>query len=90
MHRRRSVSAVILTKPGLEHVNALWEPFGTSAFGAATRYWTASERNSQMPPIAGDLLLNKAIYLSLAVAFLAGAYRLFSFQIGRASCRERV
>ncbi len=85
----RTVLAVVLAKPGLEHIAAIWEPFGAGAFGAATRYWTASERNALMPPIAGDLLLNKAIWLGVAVAFLAAAYRLFSFQSAERSGRRR-
>ncbi len=76
----RAVLGIVLSKPGMEHIAAIWEPFGGGAFGEATRYWTASERNTLMPPLEGDLLLNKAIYLGVACAFLALAYRLFSFQ----------
>jgi ABC-2 type transport system permease protein len=85
----RTVLSVALRKPGLEHVAAIWEPFGTGAFGAATRYWTASERNTLMPPLVGDLIVNKAIYLGVAAAFLAAAYRLFSFQSSERSGRSR-
>jgi len=85
----RTILAVVLSKPGLEHIAAVWEPFGAGAFGAATRYWTASERNNLMPPIAGDLLLNKAIWMGVALVFLAAAYRLFSFQSAERSGRRR-
>jgi len=85
----RSVFAVILSKPGLEHVAALWEPFGTSAFGAATRYWTASERNALTPPITGDLLWNKVLWLGVGCGALALAHRLFSFQSAERSGRRR-
>ncbi|HTB66058.1 MAG TPA: M1 family aminopeptidase [Steroidobacteraceae bacterium] len=85
----RSVSAVILTRPGLEHVSALWEPFGTSAFGAATRYWTASERNALMPSLAGDLLWNKVLWLGVACGVLALAHHLFSFQSAERSGRRK-
>ena len=85
----RVVLGIVLGKPGLEHVAAVWEPFGGGAFGAATRYWTASERNTLMPPIEGDLLLNKAIYLGVAIGFLALSYRLFSFQSAERSGRSR-
>ncbi|HLY80352.1 MAG TPA: aminopeptidase, partial [Caulobacteraceae bacterium] len=84
----RTIMAVVLSKPGLEHVAAVWEPFGLGAFGAATRYWTASERNTLMPQLAGDFLINKAIYLGVALAFLAAAYRLFSFQSAERSGRR--
>jgi ABC-2 type transport system permease protein len=85
----RSVFAVVLSKPGLEHVAALWEPFGTSAFGAATRYWTASERNALMPPIAGDLLWNKVLWLGVGCGALALAHHLFSFQSAERSGQRR-
>jgi aminopeptidase N len=86
----RSIFTVVLNKPGHEHVAALYEPFGTSAFGAATRYWTASERNTQLPAIAGDLLWNKVLWLALACGALALAYRLFSFASAERSGRRGV
>ncbi len=84
----RSVFGAVLSKPGLEHIAALWEPFGTSAFGAATRYWTASERNALTPPIAGDLLWNKVLWLGVACAALALAHRLFGFESAGRSGRR--
>jgi ABC-2 type transport system permease protein len=84
----RSVFAAVLSKPGLEHVAAIWEPFGTSAFGAATRYWTASERNGLMPPLAGDLLWNKVLWLGVACGALALAHRFFSFESAERSGRR--
>ena len=85
----RSVLGAVLSRPGLEHVDALWEPFGTSAFGAATRYWTASERNALMPPLAGDLLWNKVLWFGVGCGALALAQRLFSFQSAERSGRRR-
>jgi aminopeptidase N len=83
------ILGVILSRPGLEHIAALWEPFGAGAFGAATRYWTASERNTLVPPITGDLLWNKAIWMGVAAALLALAYTLFRYQAGAVSRRSR-
>lgn len=84
------VMGVVLRRPGYEHIAALWEPFGVGAFGAATRYWTPFERNSQMPALAGDLLAHLLIWLGIAVAFLAAAYALFRFQgSGRAGRARR-
>jgi ABC-2 type transport system permease protein len=85
----RSVFGVVFSKPDLVHIAAVWEPFGAAAFGAATRYWTASERNTLMPPIAGDLLVNKLIWLGVAIAVLALAYRLFNFQSTEGSGHSR-
>src|SRR5262249_42924994 len=67
----------------------LVEPFGAGAFSVATQYWTASQRNTQMPPLVGDLLVNKAIWTGFAVAMLGLAYGLFSFQAAERSGRSR-
>jgi aminopeptidase N len=84
----RTVFSVVLGKPGLEHIAAVWEPFGLGAFGAATHYWTSSERNTLLPTITGDTLYNKLIWLGVALVFLALAYRLFNFQAAELSGRR--
>jgi ABC-2 type transport system permease protein len=84
----RTVFSVVLGKPGLEHIAAVWEPFGLGAFGAATHYWTSSERNTLLPTITGDVLYNKLIWLGVALVFLALAYRLFNFQDAELSGRR--
>jgi ABC-2 type transport system permease protein len=76
----RAVFAASVIKLGWEHVAAVWEPFGASAFAAVTQYWTPTERNTLMPALRGDFLLNKVIWMSVALAVLAITYRLFSFQ----------
>ncbi|MBS0363504.1 MAG: aminopeptidase [Proteobacteria bacterium] len=85
----RAVSGLLLSRQGLETVGALWEPDGTAAFGLATRYWTASERNTLIPQIAGYILWNKLLWTGIAFGFLGLAYRLFHFETGRASRSER-
>jgi aminopeptidase N len=85
----RTVFGIVVQRPELQHLAALGEPFGTSAFAAATRYWTASERNAMMPPLAGDFLVNKLIWLGVAAAALAAAYWLFSFKSAERSGRAR-
>ena len=85
----RAVFGIVTAKPGLEHVAALWDPFGLSAFLVATHYWTASERNTLLPAIQGDFLWNKLIWLGIAAAILAATYRLFNFQSAETSGRSR-
>jgi len=85
----RTIFSVVLSKPGMENIAALWEPFGFGAFGAATHYWTASERNVLLPPITGYTLWNKLIWLGVAAAFLVLAYRLFNFQSAELSGRRK-
>jgi ABC-2 type transport system permease protein len=85
----RSVFGVLTSKPGLEHVASLWDPFGAAAFGVATRYWTASERNVLLPAIQGDFLLNKLIWTAFGAGVLAAAYPLFDFKASGAPARAR-
>jgi aminopeptidase N len=66
-------------KPELRSIVALVEPFGLGAVGEATRYWTAAEQNRMMPALEGLVLLNRLIWVGMAMLFLGIAYRLFSF-----------
>ena len=71
----------------LETPVALLDPFGFSAFGLATKYWTATERNAMTPAITGVLLWNRLLVLGLSAGFIALAYGLFRF--GERSGRAR-
>ncbi|MCZ6616508.1 MAG: ABC transporter permease subunit, partial [Gammaproteobacteria bacterium] len=55
---------------------ALADPFGITAFGELTRYWTVFDRNYQVPEFTGTLLTNRLIWGTFAVlALLATAAR---------------
>ena len=71
------LGGVFLRQPGLERIAALIEPFGGGAFRLATLYWTAAERNTLTPPLAGYLLANRLLWTALALAILAAGYWLF-------------
>lgn len=73
------VAQIWTNKPELEHISALLEPFAGSAYGLATKYWTATERNSLVPPLAGELLWNRVLVLTLSAGFLGLAAALFRF-----------
>jgi aminopeptidase N len=66
--------------PDLRKVAAYFEPFGLAAFGLATRYFTAADANTMVPPIEGALFWNRLIWLALAAGFLALAYGIFRFE----------
>jgi len=70
-----------LSDPRWDNVVALADPFGLSAFQLATKYWTASERNTQLPAIAGYLLANRALWFAIAFGVFALAYSLFRFEV---------
>jgi ABC-2 type transport system permease protein len=66
--------------PTWERIAALLDPFGPSPLNYVTKYWTASERNTQLPPFTGVLLANRLLWTGLAGVVFAIAYRLFHFE----------
>ena len=83
------IANIALDKPEFEKIAAYWEPLGTAAYGLATKYWTASERNAVIPPLAGALLFNRVLALVLSAGFLTLAYSLFRFQSADLSGRSK-
>lgn len=82
------VAGIALDKPEFEQAAALWEPMGTGAFGLATKYWTANERNTLTPAVTGALLFNRTFVVVLAAGLLAAAYGLFRFQSAELAGRK--
>ena len=81
-------NTVIRSKPEYRELAAYIEPFGLGALGKITRYYTASESNTQLPAFAGALLWNRVIWLGVSFAALALAYSRFSFAERGASARQ--
>ena len=70
-------AAVAFGKPELEPILAHWDPLGLFAFDVATRYWTASDRNTLLPALSGALLWNRLMCVGVGLAALAIAYPLY-------------
>jgi ABC-2 type transport system permease protein len=58
---------------------ALLDPFGFSALEEATRYWTVDDKNTLLLPFARELVLNRLLWLAIALVVLVVGYRLFCF-----------
>jgi ABC-2 type transport system permease protein len=73
------IATTLLNDP--EHLNALAlsDPFGEGALEVITRYWTAADRDTQLPGLAGILLYNRLLWLAVGLAALAVAYAIFRF-----------
>jgi aminopeptidase N len=74
------LARILLGKPDLEPLAAPWDPLGSFMVSVATRYWTASDRNTLLPPLTGALLFNRLFVTTLGFAALAAAWPLF--QVG--------
>ncbi len=58
---------------------ALADPFGATAVDRLTQYWSPFQRNTQLIPLGGVLLLNRVLWLCLGAVILAITYAKFSF-----------
>jgi len=64
------IAAVATDSPDHLTLGAIIDPFGLGAFDAATRYWSAEDRNTRLPDVVGLLLLNRALWLAIGVALV--------------------
>lgn len=58
-------------------ISALLDPLGIRALAQTIRYWSAEERNADLPAIATYLLENRALWLAATVALFAATFALF-------------
>ena len=58
---------------------ALADPLGGAAIDRITRYWPPFQRNTQLIPLQGILLANRALWLGVGAIFLAITYGKFAF-----------
>ena len=71
------VSASLLSDIDSVWVATLTEPLGMRALERSVRYWAAEQSNTQLPPVAGYLLANRALWLGVAAALFAATFALF-------------
>lgn len=79
---------VVSAEPDYREIAALTDPLGFGAFAYETRYWTAGESNTQLPPLTATILVNRAFALGLALAALALAYWRFTLADRGMSARK--
>ena len=72
------VATSFLARPEFINTVALVDPFGLGAYDQATRYWTATERNTQIPEFAGYVLWNRVLWTGIAFALLGLAWMMYS------------
>jgi len=59
---------------------ALLDPFGLTAFGEVTRYWTVAEQNAQLVPIRDLVVYNRLLWVGVGLALLAVLSVRFRFE----------
>ena len=64
---------------------ALGDPFGLTAFGEITRYWTVFDRNFGMPEISSTLLYNRLIWAGISIGVLLLAAWRYRFNLAPAA-----
>jgi len=74
------ITNALLSDPDQMQLAAFVDPFGGGAWELATRYFTASEANTQLPSIEGPLLWNRLIWTPAALAILTIAYFAYRFE----------
>ena len=74
-----SIAGTLLSDLENESIAAMVDPFGTTAYNVATKYWTPAEKNTLSPQFEGLLLQNRLLYMAVSAVVLALAYFSFSF-----------
>ena len=67
----------VASQPQWREFAAYAEPFGIGALGQVTRYWTAADRNTLIPPVLGIIGVNRLIWIAVSCAVLALAVTRF-------------
>ncbi|MGZ2372018.1 M1 family aminopeptidase [Ancylomarina sp. YFZ004] len=75
----QSMSQGLMSDLESKTLSALLDPFGMSAISHATEYWNVAERNTNLLPMGGLVLINRLIWMSVAAIIFAGTYFKFQF-----------
>ncbi len=68
---------------------ALVDPSGIAALTEVIQYWTVFERNTQLVPVTGTLLVNRLLWLSVGVLLLVFTVWRFDFVLSKSRRRRK-
>ncbi|MGB7406462.1 MAG: M1 family aminopeptidase [Pacificimonas sp.] len=80
-------TTIIGDKPEYRDIAAIAEPFGFAAFSEETRYWTAAQANTLVPPLTDTLFVNRLLWIGIGIGALFLAFARFTFATRPASKR---
>ena len=69
-------------------VAALIDPLGSTALGLVTRYWSPTEKNTQLIPFSAEILANRALWLAVGAAIFAFGYSRFKLAFLQSEAEE--
>ena len=75
------MSRVLLRDASMDTLSGMIDPFGIGTLSQATKYWTATERNTQLPAVAGVILYNRLLWIAVGAALFALAFAIFRFEV---------
>ncbi|MGO9829281.1 MAG: M1 family aminopeptidase [Myxococcaceae bacterium] len=73
------IASALFSKLENQHLAALVNPFGQSAFRFVTQYWTVAEKNSSLIPLRGAMAENRLLWLFVGALVLLAALLRFRF-----------
>ena len=76
-----AVSGIFTRDIQKEWLANILDPFGSKPFQIMTKYLTVDEKNNQAVSLHGELLVNRAVWLSIMIGVLIFVYYRFSFNI---------
>lgn len=82
------VSQSLLSEPEYRAMASMLDPFGATAYGEVTRYWTAFDRNQQLVPLEGLFLYNRLLWSGIALLLMGATYFLFRFDTESGKSRK--
>lgn len=65
-----TLTGEMASQPQYRTFAALLDPFALRTFADVTRYWTISEKNTQLVELSGIMLQNRLLWLGVATVFL--------------------
>lgn len=72
-----------------ETLAVILDPFGLSAFSLATRYWTVFEKNTRLLPLDGPFLMNRLLWIDVALLILAISFWRFDFAAASRKAKKK-
>ena len=66
-----TLTGELASQPQYRTMAALLDPFALRTFADVTRYWTISEKNTQLVEFSGVMLQNRLLWLGIATTLLA-------------------